>query len=341
MAVYPGKLIILSYGILPILLYSAMYWGAWQNGQVVVHWYVTLSLTTTQIFSILVHHLVVALPILFLCPKVIVFRDRPSVPITVFSLAVFAMYVFAESGYIRLISFAFFVVVMATQGMTRKMLCTAAIIGLSSVAVGGDRFSAVLPVLLLLTTYDLSYKKYFLYGMTILMLLVYVLHPLKTGANPVAFISRSGMEYFWQHLQPIFVSAAYFEQSKISFVQTLIETLPFGKTLFNYDGTVAYLRNDLSLLGVTGDFGSNTAVNGLSASSALALVAAILFKIKLVAVRNGLAIYFVCYSPYFLRRNFADFVNQCLFILFIGGCFLLVKHYARTSFRHRIRTDSP
>ena len=318
MIFYPRKIIVLAYLVIPALLYGILFYLTLKIGEIKIHWYITLPINSASVLSIYSKFLVLGLPLAYMCPEEFITREKKSPILSIFSLVLFCLYSFVEFSYVRSLCFVFFIIIVSSSGISRKMLLLFICIGFLKVLMGGDRFIVIIPTLLLMITFDFSYRQYLTFGSLLVLILVFVLTPIKANLPIIDFIRLNGISYFWQHLQPIILSAIYFDSNQLEIGKSFVEMIPFGKSLFEYSGSINSARSLFAAEGFSGDFGSNSSGNVFVVCVIFACVIAVLLSIKDRRMRAALYLYFVCLAPYFIRRDFANFINDCFMILILA-----------------------
>ena len=304
--------------IIPLILYGCLYFVTKSFGDIRIHWYITLSLDSSTVLSIYSKHLVLGFPVANLCPERIVIKKRNSSFALTVSTLLFTLYVFFEISYLRNVCFLLLIIIIAYFGIGRKQLILFICIGLISLFMGGDRFSIVIPILILMITFKLTYWQYFIYGSIFLISLIFVFTAIKENVPIIEFIQRNGIIYLWNHMQPIVLAAVHYDSLQLEMSKSFFEMIPFGKSLFEYSGSIQYARSLFASEGINGDFGSNSSINHLVVCLLFSCITFTLLKIKDHRLRVIFYIYFICLSPYFIRRDFANFINDCLILIILG-----------------------
>ncbi len=318
MIFYPRKLILIAYIIIPFVLYSILIFATLLIGDLPVHWYITMHIDTSTLLSIYSKHLVLGLPVALMCPERIDTKKQKSIFFSMLGTILFVLYAFVEISYLRSLCFLFLIIIIANKGIRRRQLIVFICVGLLSLFLGGDRFTVVIPILILMVTFNLSFWQYFIYGSIFLIILIFVLTPIKANVPISDFIQYNGIFYLWYHLQPIVLAAAYFDSVQLEIGKSFSEMIPFGKSIFEYSGSIKSARALFTSEGFSGDFGSNSSINILEVCFIFGCITFAFLNIKDKRLRAILYLYFVCLAPYFIRRDFANFINECLVLMVLG-----------------------
>lgn len=330
MKIYPRKFLFLTYIVLPLIAYSIILYFTWRLGEVSFHWYITVQADSVSVLEIWIVHAVLSLFAAF-SPKEITIGKKPSKLYPILLVLFFIAYIFVGIGYLRVISFAIFIILIVVGGYTYRVLGVLLFFSILGIIMGHDRFPFVIPLLLWLVSKPISFNALLSYVSVGVLTLIFILSPIKSNQPLSEWFSGKTAAYAVIHLNPIFVSGIYFNENKILVEDSVIESIPFAKSTFNSAGTIQELREGMVLLGIPGDFGSNSSALPFTIAVGFSILAMLFQVARIQYVREIFLVYSVLYAPYFLRRNYANYINDILTILLIGALLFLAIYILKSN----------
>jgi len=330
MKIYPRNFLFLAYIYLPLIAYSIILYFTWRLGEVSFHWYMTVQADSVSILEIWTVHAVLSLFAAF-SPKEITIGKKPSKLYPILLVLFFIAYIFLGIGYLRVVSFAIFIILIVVGGYTNRVLGVLLFFSILGVIMGYDRFPFVIPLLLWLVTKPRSFNVLLFYVSVGVLTIIFILTPIKSNQPLSEWFSDKTLAYAVIHLNPIFVSGIYFNENKLLVEESVIESIPFAKSTFNSVGTIQELREEMERLDIQGDFGSNSSSLPFTIAVGLSILAMLIQLTRIQYVREIFLVYSVLYAPYFLRRNYANYINDILVIFLIGALLFLVIYILKSN----------
>ncbi|MCY4495503.1 MAG: hypothetical protein OXB92_16790 [Acidimicrobiaceae bacterium] len=164
--------------------------------------------------------------------------------------------------------------------------------------------------------------------------MVYILQPLKYGFVP--FSINTDIEYFFQHLQPIYIGAdlsLHFQGSKTAL---FAESVPFLKSGADLQSVIEIISSEgLSREAFDSGvrYGSNSAMYFSGFGFLAVLLFLTLFKYITSLFKSNLLstcflMYFVVYGPYFIRRTIGSYFVDLFTLVFIFLVFKILIEFS-------------
>ena len=328
MKIYPFNFLFLTYIVLPTLIYSIILYFSFLIGEISFHWYITIYADSYDILKIWLINSILALFIFFV-PKEITIGKKSSPAITLFAFISFIVFTFSSIGYFRVIALGSFIISIMIVGFNKRFLSVLVFFAILGVFLGLDRFPFVIPLILWLVSKPSTLKALFLYIFSGLLFLVFILTPIKSNQPIDEWLTGKNNLYLITHLNPIFVGAIYFNEQKSSSADVVLETIPFAKSISGNEGIINKLRDELDKINIEGDFGSNSSSLPLMMVFLLSLFTILVLLTRIQYIREIMILYLIIYSPYFLRRSFASYINEFIVIASLGICFFLISNFLR------------
>jgi hypothetical protein len=329
------KILIFFYIIIPLFFYSIPVLIAYMTGELKTHFYTTEIFYINDAIKVLFGHLGLGLATLWVLKstKYTIYLNHSSYALKGLVIFVFTISIFS-SGILAMLFMALFVILIGNFKFSNTTYLILLLLAISNLFLFQERIYVVLVMLSWYIGF-LSRQKIahlFLYGVIGILMLVYVLHPLKYGELP--FSNFQNFSYIFQHLQPIYHSAFISSTLNFPLIDLLVEFIPFGKSLSGGVGVVEIVALEalpFEIIEEGGRIGSNSSMYFSGTGVIIVLVMLFIIKMSLMSrlnvFTNSILIYFVIFGPYFIRRTFASFtidiivVTLCLilfsFIIFI------------------------
>ena len=323
---YPSKkIIIFTYLILPLLIFIPLMILTSLYGEFTFHWFLSVDVDTKQVLFALLKFILISFPIIFFATNIKL--NQPKFFLSLIAILFFLLYIIVDFTYIKTLSLLLFIMIAA-----KFRIHNLAVIFMifTSIAIlfarGGDRFAVVIPLLLFLIYLRPTYKSLFLYIFSGILFLVFILQPIRSDLTIEEFLQVNGILYVFQHFQPIFLSCFFYLEYTETFLQSLISSFPFARTLFDMPDTLIFLKQDFVNLGYYGDFGSNSTALSFPF---IIIIYLFFFIIKFanIFIKQSVMIYLVIYSPYFLRRSFTAFINEILILIIFCLIYLFIRFF--------------
>ncbi|EHY8704823.1 hypothetical protein WKN18_003562 [Vibrio cholerae] len=322
------NLVIVMYLIIPTLFYGIPYLYSIPKGGVLFNFYGTQFIHTENLLEILLGHLLVGLLVCFVLLKnnfKLDILSRKSRGVDLLMILVFIINHFIPSGIVSMVCYPLFLFMFIRRTHYTSTLIFILAISMSLVFLDGVRYALVQSILLISLPLisRLSITKLLISSFAVVLFLVFVLQPLRSGSIPFAGESVD-LSYLIQHLQPIYLGANTTLSLEASALRMLSESIPFLKSILGYESII----DSVSKLGLSKEaydngtrYGSNSSMY-FNTIGYLILIAFFMFfrfiseffKSKLL--QSAMLVYFITYGIYFIRRSIGSYFVD-LFMMFV------------------------
>ncbi len=332
------KIIILCYIIIPFFFYSIPYVFSLQTGYIRLHFFETFNVPSSFFLICIIGYLCLGLGVFISLSKThfkikYIISNDPLINWAIIIL--FSAQLFIPIGYIKVFFTPLFTLFIATHRPKNFTFILLLLIAFIKMITAYDRYPVIMVLLIWLLPIlsELSYKKLLLSALSAILLLVFILQPIRAGMLPFSG-KMNNFAYLYQHMSSIYIGAYLQYEEDFTELQLLAESIPFAKSILGYDTAIDIiaekgLPRHIIDLGIR--HGSNTSMY-LSNLWGIIILILMIFSLyilirifKLNFFYNTLLMMFILQGPYFIRRTFGALFIDILVSLFI--CLLFSLFY--------------
>lgn len=331
--------IIYFYLITPVIFYSLPILATNNAESISLHFFKSHTVDRSYFILFTIYYWFIGLLVYWLLSELkfkYTNKLKSNILIDTFIILSLLVLFFIQNSYLKLLSNSIIYLLLGNYRITYKVYFTIFIIAIIQVIFFYDRYPVIFFFLLLLMPYigNLRIKNYLFISFFGIVILVFVLEPLRSGMLPFANLKNLDILLgFYYHVNPIYIGSYMSYTSNFSNLQLLSEIIPFGKTILGTQNVIDSIAAEALPKEIYNDgarLGSNSSMyfrtNGLIIlTTSIIFVKIILKYSNLKFFKNSVLLYFILQAPYFIRRSLGTFLLE-LIILFFFSMFISYLH---------------
>jgi len=337
------NLLIIFYIVIPVLFYIVPLYFLLSFGEFKVHFYSTLTANFETVVGVLFGHIILGLTIYYALKSSNYYLrlNRKNIVLDFTTLILFTCAIFS-SGIISMIVWSLFFISLANTKLYHITYFLMFLLGTANLIINGERVLLVMVLIAWLFPYltKMSIRQLFIFSFVGLLILVYILQPLKYGLLPFSNFENpiQASSYLIQHLFPIYLTSFLSYSIDFSASSLFFEFIPFGKSISGEIGIVERLAMEglpQDMISEGARLGSNSAMYFSIIGIPILMVMFLIIKSNMWILKsrmliNSYLMYFVLQGPYFIRRSFAsytiDIIIITVLVIIISFIILVLKN---------------
>lgn len=293
------------------------------------HWYLSVDVSEKILWDSFLKHTILLAFILFTPSSISLNLNKASTWKMFILGVVLLLYILIASSYVKIVLLSLCIYLIFTSRISTAIYIILVAAAFINIYLLGSRYMMAFPIMLYVIMNRHGVMRVFLLGLTSILIFVFVLTPLRHGVPIYSFIVDNGYIYFFEHFASVAASMSFHAANELSLYQSLAEAIPLGKSLLGAPGVIDSTRDIFVVLGIDGDFGSNSSASPIALVLVYSLVVIYFFRLRRYSI--FVIGYFCFYAPYFLRRSIENFINDVLVmiaVLFIIKCLYMLAKYS-------------